>query len=204
VLRDRRGKSSSDREHPRFLRRARVVAPRFSADLTTFARQADSGDLDQWVEWFVRGKGYCPRTPLSRAPADVRGYGMVIVDFILARVAEEERLVHQALDGPDTRDPWESDVESAHYLYWNPWRVQTACLTRRLLVKAHRNTGPVIVPQPRGHPDLVAATCETCRDRAGHPAPWPCYTLRVLASEWAHHPDYRNDWRPQRLRDVLR
>jgi len=128
---------------------------------------------------------------------------MAIVDFILARVAEEEQLAHAALDGHNPSGSWNGEFKGAHSKHWSPWRVDTACITRRLIVNAHRNTGPVIVPQPGGHPDLVAATCETCRDRSGHPTPWPCYTLRVLASEWADHPDYRNEWRPRRLRDVV-
>ena len=121
---------------------------------------------------------------------------MAISDFILARVEEEEALAHEALDARGPHADWDTRADE-HVNRWNPWRVQSACIVRRLLVRAHRNTGPIVVRVPGLEPQLLAATCRTCRDEHDQPAVWPCYTLRVLATEWSHHPDYREEWRPQ-------
>lgn len=119
---------------------------------------------------------------------------MAISDFILARVAEEEALAHAALDGRPADDPWRSSSDADHFNRWSPWRVQSACLAHRLIVRAHRNAGPKVLRVPGAALEVAAATCETCRDPDGQPAQWPCYTLRVLAAEWADHPDYRREW----------
>jgi hypothetical protein len=121
---------------------------------------------------------------------------MAISDFILARVTEEENLAHAAIDGRPLDDRWSSPSDGDHFNRWNPWRVQSACLVRRLLVRAHANAGPHVVRVPGAKLELVGAVCATCRDESGQPAAWPCYTLRLLASEWADHPDYRHAWRP--------
>lgn len=39
--------------------------------------------------------------------------------------------------------------------------------------------------------------CSTCLSPSSHyGAPWPCATLRIVATIYADHPDYRDDWRP--------
>jgi len=123
---------------------------------------------------------------------------MGISDFILARVAEEEDAAHAVLDGRPPADRWQPPAGD-HVEPWNPWRVQSACLVRRLIVRAHHNTGPAVRTLADGTPHMTQPTCRTCRDAVGEPAAWPCYTMRVLASEWAHHPDYREEWQPMRL-----
>jgi len=128
---------------------------------------------------------------------------MGISDFILARVAEEEEAAHAALDGRPPAERWQPPGGD-HVEPWNPWRVQSACLVRRLIVRAHRNTGPAMRVLADGTPHMTPPTCRTCRDAVGEPAAWPCYTLRVLASEWAHHPDYRDEWQPTRLSSARR
>lgn len=124
---------------------------------------------------------------------------LTISDFILARVSEEEALAHAALDhlGPELN--WDATSVGEHFDRWNPWRVESACIGRRLLVKAHRNAGPAVTQLPGKDHELHSATCATCGRSGQHPTPWPCYTLRVLALEWANHPDYRAEWRPWSL-----
>ena len=129
---------------------------------------------------------------------------MAIAEFILARVGEEEEVAHALLDDEPAGGAWDSPAAADHVAWWNPWRVQSACLARRLIVRAHGHTGPQVVRAPGAVPELVPATCETCRDADGQPATWPCYTLTVLASEWADHPDYRHEWRPRRARQPVR
>jgi hypothetical protein len=129
---------------------------------------------------------------------------LTISDFILARVSEEEALAHAALDHLGPEFNWEAASVGEHFDRWNPWRVESACIGRRLLVKAHRTSGPVLTHLPGKDQVLYAATCATCGRSSEHPAPWPCYTLRVLALDWANHPDYRAEWRPVPLADEQR
>jgi hypothetical protein len=124
---------------------------------------------------------------------------LTISDFILARVSEEEALAHAALDHLGSDFDWEAASVGKHYDRWNPWRVESTCIGRRLLVKAHRNAGPAVTQVPGMDHELHSATCATCGRSSEQPAPWPCYTLRVLALDWANHPDYRADWRPVSL-----
>ena len=125
---------------------------------------------------------------------------MAIVDFILDRVQEDEVLANSALDGRAADDSWtsvsdagrvdsRSVSDAGHFNQWSPWRVQSACITRRLLVSAHRGMAS---------PDHLTVVCRTCRDGDDATAAWPCYTLRVVASEWSQHPDYRDEWHPIR------
>lgn len=133
---------------------------------------------------------------------------MNISDFILARVAEEEDAAHAALDGRAPEERWrgrstgqdapDAGTDAEHAQRWNPWRVQSACLVRRLIVQAHRNTGPAVTTLADGSSYLTGSTCQTCRNHDGEPARWPCYTIRVLASEWSDHPEYRKEWQPFR------
>lgn len=124
---------------------------------------------------------------------------LMINDFILARVSEEEALAHAALDHLGPELDWDAPSVGEHFDRWNPWRVESACIGRRLLVKAHRNAGPAVTQLPGKDHELYSATCATCGGSTEQPAPWPCYTLRVLAMEWANHPDYRPEWRPVSL-----
>lgn len=121
---------------------------------------------------------------------------LTITDFILARVREEEELAHAALDhlGPELN--WDAASVGEHFDRWNPWRVESACIGRRLLLKAHRDAGPALVDLPGKAHELLTATCATCGRSSERPEPWPCYTIRVLALEWANHPDYWTEWRP--------
>lgn len=38
--------------------------------------------------------------------------------------------------------------------------------------------------------------CCGCNDSNGDYLPWPCKTVRLLGSEFAEHPEYREAWRP--------
>jgi hypothetical protein len=38
--------------------------------------------------------------------------------------------------------------------------------------------------------------CEMCGSVDDSPVEWPCETLLALASVYADHPDYRDEWRP--------
>ncbi|MGY2875859.1 hypothetical protein ACVW00_003049 [Marmoricola sp. URHA0025 HA25] len=71
--------------------------------------------------------------------------------------------------------------------------------SKRLIIAAHRDVGPGL--DRRADPDraLKPHACSTCGQYDEYAIDWPCYTLRVLALDWVEHPDYRTEWRPQRL-----
>lgn len=122
-------------------------------------------------------------------------------DFLLARIVDEETLAQAAIDAhaPGHRwDEWELG-DGAHFMHWNPWRVLSGCVAKRLIIAAHRDVGPGL--DRRAEPDraLKSRACSTCGQYDEYAIAWPCYTLRVLALEWVEHPDYRQEWRPQRL-----
>lgn len=122
-------------------------------------------------------------------------------EFLLERILEEETLAQAAIDmHPPTHD-WElgDDADGAHFGHWNPWRVLSSCVAKRLVIAAHRDVGAGV--DRRADPDhvLKAHACSTCGQYDEYAIEWPCYTLRVLALEWVDHPSYRQEWRPQRL-----
>ena len=122
-------------------------------------------------------------------------------DFLLARLLEEETLAQAAIDAHPDGHTWtdEGDADTAHLARWNPWRVLSACVGKRLIIAAHRDVGPGL--DRRAEPDrsLKARACSTCGQYDEYAIEWPCYTLRVLALDWFDHPAYRIEWRPQRL-----
>jgi uncharacterized protein DUF6221 len=122
-------------------------------------------------------------------------------DFLLARLLEEEALAQAAIDAHPGGHTWTDDGEpdSAHFARWNPWRVLSTCVAKRLIIAAHRDVGPGM--DRRAEPDrsLKPRACSTCGQYDEFAIEWPCYTMRVLALDWVDHPGYRTEWRPQRL-----
>ena len=122
-------------------------------------------------------------------------------EFLLDRILEEETLAQRAIDAHATGHRWlPADAEDGpHFSHWNPWRVLSGCVAKRLIISAHRDVGPGL--DRRAEPDraLKADACSTCGQDDEYAIEWPCYTLRVLALEWVDHPSYRQEWRPQRL-----
>lgn len=122
-------------------------------------------------------------------------------EFLLERIEEEEALAHAAIDARGIGHTWNDPdgPDGAHFGRWNPWRVLASCVSKRLIIAAHRDVGPGF--DGRAEPDNQIKThaCSTCGQYDQYAISWPCYTLRVLALDWADHPSYRREWRPQRL-----
>jgi hypothetical protein len=122
-------------------------------------------------------------------------------EFLLERILEEETLAQAAIDVHPAGHAWveAADPDSAHFTRWNPWRVLSGCVAKRLIIAAHRDVGAGL--DRRAEPDraLKAHACSTCGQYDEYAIEWPCYTLRVLALDWVDHPGYRTEWRPQRL-----
>lgn len=122
-------------------------------------------------------------------------------DFLLARLLEEETLAQAAIDAHPQGHAWTEtgDADSAHFTRWNPWRVLSTCVAKRLIIAAHRDVGPGLDRRAEVDRSLKRRACSTCGQYDEYAIEWPCYTLRVLALDWVDHPDYRIEWRPQRL-----
>lgn len=85
--------------------------------------------------------------------------------WILERVAEDERTA---------RDDLASSAAAS------PARVLAQCAAYKVVVYLH---GPY-----RAYGEDICASC-------GRETPYPCRTLRALASVWVDHPDYDPVWR---------
>lgn len=157
---------------------------------------------------------------------------LTLADFLLARIAEDEKSAREATPGPwrveGHRDEGPEDaawsVESAtakehgypasvvevdldrdyhmpmggcvrrpdaeHIARHDATRVLDRCVAERQIVELHGWTKAAYIG------DEPQISCETCGTPLDSPEPWPCQTLRWLATSYADHPDYRSDWRP--------
>ena len=117
-----------------------------------------------------------------------------LVDFLLARIAEDERTARAAV-----RTTGAGDVAG---WYWSS-AGECVCLDETAVVvvggwESSRPAGAHIV---RWDPERVLAECaarrrvvERCSDRASGTADPD--TLRLLALPYADHPDHRAEWHP--------
>lgn len=137
---------------------------------------------------------------------------MTIEEFIEARLVEDKAAAMAARPGPwqadrgsfgpvigdgylmigDSCYPSYDDIpveDTAHIARHDPARVLRQVAALQAI--AGRRAGEHRERRPFGH-------CETCRDYDNHreydPVPWPCPTVRAVASIWADHPDYRAEW----------
>jgi len=129
-----------------------------------------------------------------------------LVDFLLARIAEDERDASAALrdvisaDGTIGARWWGagSDVMAGrddhvaavstgdlavadHIARWDPARVLAECDAKRRIIGVH-GLNEFNVDPCDAHDDTFASV--------------PCDTVRLLALPYADHPDYRDEWRP--------
>jgi hypothetical protein len=106
---------------------------------------------------------------------------MTLVEFLLARIAEDE---HVARHG---RGCIVADSPVGPYVAYDFDRVLAECEAKRRIVALHAN----LLASYRGGDHL--AKCATCSDDV---ADWPCPTLRHLALPYADHSDYQPEWTP--------
>jgi len=108
---------------------------------------------------------------------------MTIVEFLLARIAEDEAVAREV-----NPDAWDYDVTANREAWADEDRVSVGvgrvladCEAKRRIVETHDGT---VAGQPNTHP------CD------GTSGVYECDTLRALASVYADHPDYDEAWRP--------
>lgn len=111
---------------------------------------------------------------------------MDIVEFILARIAEDEVLAREAVDGSwaeaialprDDSGPVRRFAEQ-----WTPWRVLSLCALGRQVLAEHR-----MVRDGFGRASCASCSAARSFDR------WPCPTLLRLADAWNHDQAFRED-----------
>lgn len=141
-----------------------------------------------------------------------------LVEFLLARLAEEEAVAWDACRTPGRRwvreaighvndengdivvfsDGTTSREQADHIARQDPARVLRQVEAMRAVVALHvPKVGDHLPRQP------ICAECggstwkpESADRLAPFPwvMPWPCPTLRLIASIWAGHRDYRQEW----------
>ena len=121
---------------------------------------------------------------------------MTIVDFLLARIAEDEAAVERS-----RRHNAEEVYANDNYgcLLVDPMRVLAECQAKRAIVALHK---PTTLEDLWGAARADIAKRLVCEydsspdSHLGDTTEWPCTTLRHLAAVYADHPDYRQEWRP--------
>lgn len=113
-----------------------------------------------------------------------RVVGQTLTEFLLARITEDEARAPDAI----------KYLIDDYYQVFTPERIVGECTAKRQIVELH---GELLTMrgEPYGYCRMCAENEEADWDGAP-PVAWPCPTLRHLASVYADHPDYREDWRP--------
>lgn len=139
---------------------------------------------------------------------------MTIIEFLHARLDGDEAYARTAFAdhndaGPEWSEPWSGGVMagpevvdtfdsgiSRHMVRHDPARVLREIAAKRTILAEHT---------PTDWPTRAPAICPVCGqwnwevamgDDAGTPLHHPCPTLRLLASVYADHPDYQQEWAP--------
>lgn len=124
-----------------------------------------------------------------------------ILEFLKARIAEDEALARAALEPSHPygdkslpqipAENWGREVDGylggswgEHAAQWNPLRVLAECEAKHALLIEHFSARWAMVPHG----------CRVCRSYGAIPDAYPCVTVRVLAGVYAGHPDYRAEW----------
>lgn len=144
---------------------------------------------------------------------------LTITDFLLARIAEDEKMANAALgchayaqDYPtravmysasgdalfefDERQMREADRSTLalaeHFCSWQPARVLAECKAKRAIVEWHTPMAMSGTAMAKGY----LPNCQGCYEDGGlDGAPsYPCRNVRHLAAVYASHPDYDPEW----------
>ncbi len=111
-----------------------------------------------------------------------------LVEFLLARVAEDEAVARAASDQWADQE-WD-EIDEDQYLHidrHHPTRVLAECQAKRQLIQRHRERDGADGARHPTAPDR----CTECGQHA-----WPCPTLCALGAVYSQHYDYDESWRP--------
>ena len=127
-------------------------------------------------------------------PETAWGSGPRLDEFVLARIAEDERLATTAAAERGTGERPAPDAGGhggGHPSPFDPERVRADCAARRRIVLACRESRPdthLLGARPRGLEDFPPSPHDQHQLAA--------LTLALLALPYAGHRDYRPEWRP--------
>lgn len=135
-----------------------------------------------------------------------------IVAFLWARL-DDDALIARAAGGGTWPDS-DFEVRSTlvvHARRWDPVRVQAWVEALRQIIGLHEQTWWTVAARewPQAEPQAGVdgwgslAVCDFCSYEAegrGHPEPWPCRHVRLLAAIWHDHPGYDPAWAPEEAR----
>jgi hypothetical protein len=136
---------------------------------------------------------------------------VTLVEFLLARLAEDQAAAQRALPGPWELqgEPRETQVFSAptgvsvavgwlrdlgHIARHDPARVLAEVAAKRRIVDEHWEPTSPFDDWPTSTPGRHCPTCWDQGERLHQR--FPCPTLRLLALPYAGHPDYLEEWKP--------
>ncbi len=108
---------------------------------------------------------------------------MTLVDFLLARIAEDEGVAQECLSTHEPGEPWgysHLPDDGQHISRWSPARVLAECEAKRRIVAL----------EVEWLTEMRAALDKLPGLRAGS------LILAILALPYADHEDYREEWRP--------
>lgn len=125
---------------------------------------------------------------------------MTLTDFLLARIAEDEAYVKNALRSDYT-------YGGVNGLSWNhdglngaATRIHAECEAKRRIVEMHESIPYYGLDRygrwlpHEGEPKAWYCECQSEDGMIQGEA--PCPTMRILAAVYADHPDYREEWKP--------
>jgi len=118
-------------------------------------------------------------------PESAWGQGPRLDEFLLARIAEDERLAAEAPPDPGSPQP------DGHASPFDAARVRAECAAKRHIVLACRELRPdtrILGARPPGMRDYPPAPHDQHQLAA--------VTLALLALPYADHHDYLPEWRP--------
>jgi hypothetical protein len=126
-------------------------------------------------------------------PEAAWGAGPRLDEFVLARIAEDERLATAAAAERGSGGPPGAGGahRGGHDSPFDPARVRADCAARRRIVLACRESRPdthQLGARPRGLSDFPLSPHDQHQLAA--------LTLALLALPYAGHRDYRDEWRP--------
>ena len=104
-----------------------------------------------------------------------------LTDSLLAWIAEDEWHAQERIDnGPE----W---VEEAERYGANFTRVLAECAAKRAILEIHSTHAPEFCD--------ICSTLNADMDGFAEDHPWPCPTIRAVASVYADRPGFRDEWR---------
>jgi hypothetical protein len=106
----------------------------------------------------------------------------LVADEVAAKAATPGKWTLPRLDDEEIGDPtlykWEDEE---HIVTWDPVRALAVVAALRQIVDEHA-------------PRTSKRWCQSCDDELGHPRPWPCRTVKAIASIYADRPGYAEVW----------